>query len=747
MMRRAVISLCMLLLSAGSVLAQQRPSSYGAATVPLNGVDAVALDQGAGCSLGIAPCATKQTSSLRIGQPIQSANAPTVPFAYQHWIDLSLSPPREKIFIGSTWFVIATLDPTTGYAFNVPASAVTGLGTMATQNATSVAITGGSITGMPTPTSNSAVATKSYVDGKASGIIFQTGVDYASAAILPNTPTYSNGSLGVGRTLTAGANSTLTVDATVAVLGKRVLVKNQADQTQNGCYSVTTAGGGVPWVLTGCVDWDQSAEMQTGSYFLVSAGATNSASSWVLNTSGVVTVGTSALVFVQAGASNIYTAGTGLSLIGGQFSITSTGVTAASYGSATQVATFTVNAQGELTVAGNTTIALPTSAITSGQLALARGGTASDLSATGGASFVLRQSSAGAAITVSQLAASNLSNGTTGSGEVALKTSPIFATNISSPNYQIGTGLTTDAGTVGFFNGNGPGLQFWGTASGGAGQAVFVNSASVVMMSLTPGGTLTAPNLVATGAVSSPVYGVAGGGNYNQMNDGSGNGSLFLGGASDPTNYYRNTLHRFGNIGGGTIFANLNSSGLSVTGFVNATTTMDATTSINTTTYLISGLSFANSNGTHMILYDRSGNADLFMGGSGDPQNYYRNTTHNFQSIAGGSTFVSLNSARMQLLGTLGVAGAGTPSGVVQLAIQSSSTGFQGGAGALNIITSGANRISVTDTVVGINVPLTVTGNITTVGGSFVQNGTVGSNCAGPPSAGFTVSGGIVTTC
>lgn len=46
---------------------------------------------------------------------------------------------------------------------------------------------------------------------------------------------------------------------------------------------------------------------------------------------------------------------------------------------------------------------LPASIITSGQLALARGGTASDLSATGGTSFVLRQSSIGAVITVSQL--------------------------------------------------------------------------------------------------------------------------------------------------------------------------------------------------------------------------------------------------------------------------------------------------------------------------------------------------------
>ncbi len=72
-------------------------------------------------------------------------------------------------------------------------------------------------------------------------------------------------------------------------------------------------------------------------------------------------------------------------------------------------------------------------AITSGlwngtKVAQAYGGTNADLSATGGASQVLRQSSSGAAITVSQLAASDLSNGTSGSGAVCLATSCALVT-------------------------------------------------------------------------------------------------------------------------------------------------------------------------------------------------------------------------------------------------------------------------------------------------------------------------------
>lgn len=61
-------------------------------------------------------------------------------------------------------------------------------------------------------------------------------------------------------------------------------------------------------------------------------------------------------------------------------------------------------------------------------IGLAYGGTNANLSATGGASQVLMQTSAGGAITVAQLAASNLSNGTTGSNAVVLATSPTLVT-------------------------------------------------------------------------------------------------------------------------------------------------------------------------------------------------------------------------------------------------------------------------------------------------------------------------------
>ncbi len=76
-------------------------------------------------------------------------------------------------------------------------------------------------------------------------------------------------------------------------------------------------------------------------------------------------------------------------------------------------------------------------------LGLSHGGTNADLSATGGTSQVLKQVSSGAAITVAQLAAADLSNGTSGSGAVALVGGPTFTGEITNSNGSYGSNATT----------------------------------------------------------------------------------------------------------------------------------------------------------------------------------------------------------------------------------------------------------------------------------------------------------------
>lgn len=76
---------------------------------------------------------------------------------------------------------------------------------------------------------------------------------------------------------------------------------------------------------------------------------------------------------------NYLTAGVGIQTITGvgtlEVRLTNTGVTAGSYGSASVVPTYTVDAQGRLTAAADVSIAIDTSQIVSGTLGVPRGGT------------------------------------------------------------------------------------------------------------------------------------------------------------------------------------------------------------------------------------------------------------------------------------------------------------------------------------------------------------------------------------
>jgi len=99
-------------------------------------------------------------------------------------------------------------------------------------------------------------ANKAYVDTLAVGLIVKAACVAASTAVL--TVIYNNGAAGVGATLTnAGVLAAFSIDGQSPTVGQRVLIKNQADQAQNGIYTVTTVGSGtVAWVLTRATDFD-----------------------------------------------------------------------------------------------------------------------------------------------------------------------------------------------------------------------------------------------------------------------------------------------------------------------------------------------------------------------------------------------------------------------------------------------------------------------------------------------------------
>jgi hypothetical protein len=206
-------------------------------------------------------------------------------------------------------------------------AALTSLGAAASganTDITSIALTTGTIS--TAPTGGTDIVNKTYADSIASGINFHQSVRLATVAALPAN-TYNNGTSGVGATLTANANGALSVDGVAVVAANRVLVKNEVTQANNGVYTVTQIGdGSTPYILTRATDFDSAGsgvdQIDAGDFFLVTAGSTLTNTSWVQQTPLPITVGTTAIVFLQFGAPITYSAGTGLTLAGTVFSLT-----------------------------------------------------------------------------------------------------------------------------------------------------------------------------------------------------------------------------------------------------------------------------------------------------------------------------------------------------------------------------------------------------------------------------------------
>lgn len=330
------------------------------------------------------------------------------------------------------------------------------------------------ITNLGTPTSSGDAATKSYVDSIASGLSIKTSVALATAAALA-TNTYSNGSAGVGATLTGTSTGVLTVDGTTVALNDRVLVKNEATAANNGIYYCSTAGAvGVAYVLTRATDMDQASEI-AGSFTFVTSGSTNAGAGFVVTGAGPFTVGTTAINWSQFSGGTSYTAGAGLTLAGTVFSanLDTDGTLAANSdnkiatqkatktyvdASATADASSSVKGKVQLTNDLGGTAASPTVVAThlSSALPVAQGGTGTTAS-TGTGNVVLSTSpnittptgivkgdvGLGNVTNNAQLTiANNLSDlGSVSTARTNLSVAPYGRTTVNNANYTI---LTTD---------------------------------------------------------------------------------------------------------------------------------------------------------------------------------------------------------------------------------------------------------------------------------------------------------------
>gem|GEM_PF-5229246 len=182
---------------------------------------------------------------------------------------------------------------------------------------------------------------------------------------------------------------------------------------------------------------------QSGSYYLNLGNATG--------TLDIARIADASITNAKLQNTSItITAGTGISgggaiSLGGSagISLGNTAVSSGGYGSGSSVATFTVDAQGRLTTAGSTSIAIAATRITSGTLAVARGG-------TGGAT--------------SQAAINSISQLTT-EGDLLYRNSSSNATRLARGTN--GQCLTSTASTIqwGSCGGGGSGWGLTGNAS------------------------------------------------------------------------------------------------------------------------------------------------------------------------------------------------------------------------------------------------------------------------------------------
>ena len=168
-------------------------------------------------------------------------------------------------------------------------------------------------------TTNS-LANKAYVDQVAQGLDTKPSTRAATTADL--SATYSNGSSGVGATLTAGSNGAIVIDGVSLSVDDRVLVKDQSTAAENGIYRVTTQGdGSTAFVLTRATPEDQPEELTGGAFVFVEEGTANANNGYVFTHTGAPTFGTTSLDVAQFSGAGQINAGAALSKTGNQLDV------------------------------------------------------------------------------------------------------------------------------------------------------------------------------------------------------------------------------------------------------------------------------------------------------------------------------------------------------------------------------------------------------------------------------------------
>ncbi len=115
-------------------------------------------------------------------------------------------------------------------------------------------------------------------------------------------------SVRVATTVNITRSGAQTIDGVSVVAGDRVLVKNQSTANENGIFVCATGNWTRATDADGLVG---TGELKSGSFVFVTEGTVNADSGWMISTDGAITVGTTAINWVQFSGAGQIIAGSG----------------------------------------------------------------------------------------------------------------------------------------------------------------------------------------------------------------------------------------------------------------------------------------------------------------------------------------------------------------------------------------------------------------------------------------------------
>lgn len=149
-----------------------------------------------------------------------------------------------------------------------------------------------------------------------------------------------------------GGGAPTVVDGVNLVLNDRVLVTNQSTGSQNGLYYVVTLGTGANGTWARTTDGNENGEIEAGMIVMVTEGTSYADTQWKLTTNNPITVGSTALTFVQNYSTNSIIAGTSNVVVNSNSNVT---ISSAGTSNVLVVTSTGANIAGTVSASGNIT--------------------------------------------------------------------------------------------------------------------------------------------------------------------------------------------------------------------------------------------------------------------------------------------------------------------------------------------------------------------------------------------------------